>query len=97
MTDCHHLRGDGPVEFTIDVDEAALLRAVAHAFAELRAQRRAGADVGGADRTLTAAVERARDAGVAWGKIADALDTQRGNAYQRYRRRPRPSGGPPDR
>jgi hypothetical protein len=42
-------------------------------------------------RQLRVAVESARDAGIEWGKIADAIGTRRGNAYQRYRRRPHPA------
>lgn len=41
-----------------------------------------------AERRLRTAVEAARDAGIEWGRIADALGTRRGNAYQRYRRKP---------
>jgi hypothetical protein len=74
---------------------AELLQAIETAFERLQAMRREGKIGPGAvsDRQLTAAVEAARDAGVEWGRIADALDIRRGNAYQRYRRRPRPSGG----
>jgi hypothetical protein len=70
-----------------------LLRAIETAFERLQASRPPGRSRLGiqADRQLTAAVEAARDAGVEWGKIADALDLRRGNAYQRYRRRPRPT------
>ena len=37
---------------------------------------------------LRDAVDAARDAGVAWGQIGDALGIARGNAYQRYRHPP---------
>ena len=42
------------------------------------------------DTTLQAAIDDARDAGVSWQAIGDALGIARGNAYQRYRRRPAP-------
>jgi hypothetical protein len=74
---------------------AELLRAIETAFERLQASRPPGRSKLGiqADPRLTAAVEAARDAGIEWGKIADALDIRRGNAYQRYRRRPRPKSG----
>ena len=37
---------------------------------------------------LQALVDSARDAGVTWSSIGDVLGLARGNAYQRYRRRP---------
>ena len=40
---------------------------------------------------LRSAVDAARDAGVGWTKIGDTLGIASGNAYQRYRRRPKSS------
>jgi hypothetical protein len=40
------------------------------------------------DDLLRAAVDAARDAGVGWMRIGDTLGIARGNAYQRYRKRP---------
>jgi hypothetical protein len=37
---------------------------------------------------LRAAVDAARDVGVGWMRIGDTLGIARGNAYQRYRKRP---------
>jgi hypothetical protein len=49
-----------------------------------------------AHRSLRLAAEAARDAGVSWSRIGDALGIARGNAYKRYRRKPaRRSGGQP--
>ena len=36
---------------------------------------------------LQLAVDAARDAGVGWTRIGDALDMAGGNAYQKYRKR----------
>lgn len=44
--------------------------------------------MGDAERRLRDAVDAARDAGVAWGTIGQKLGIARGNAYQRYRKRP---------
>ncbi|HYO04739.1 MAG TPA: hypothetical protein VET27_23835 [Mycobacterium sp.] len=41
-----------------------------------------------AEMGLRDAIDAARDAGVAWGPIAERLGIARGNAYQKYRRRP---------
>jgi hypothetical protein len=41
-----------------------------------------------ADERLRDAIDAARAAGVAWGAIGARLGMARGNAYQRYRRRP---------
>jgi hypothetical protein len=41
-----------------------------------------------ADRRLREAIAAARDAGVAWGTIGNRLGIARGNAYQKYRKRP---------
>jgi hypothetical protein len=46
-----------------------------------------------AQREVRAAAEAARDAGLSWTQIGDALGLARGNAYQKYRRRPAPSIG----
>ena len=43
-----------------------------------------------AQHRLRRAVDDARDVGVLWGAIGDALGITRGNAYQRYRRPPPP-------
>jgi hypothetical protein len=97
VTDCHHARGDDPVELPASVDPAELLHAIEAAFAHgVRRTGGSARDVA-SDHTLRAAVEAARDAGVPWGRIADALDTRRGNAYQRYRRRQGPTEGTPPR
>lgn len=44
-----------------------------------------------AEGRLRMAVQAARDAGVEWGDIGSVLGIARGNAYQRYRRRPSPA------
>jgi hypothetical protein len=72
MTDAHQATWSDD-----EVDSRDLLQAI-------REVREFGAD----EQRVRAAVEAARDAGVAWGRIADALGVRRGNAYQRYRRRP---------
>jgi hypothetical protein len=41
-------------------------------------------------RDLRIAAEAARDAGLSWSQIGDALGIARGNAYKRYRSRPAP-------
>jgi hypothetical protein len=41
-----------------------------------------------AQRDVQSAVDAARDLGVEWGPIGSALGIARGNAYQRYRKRP---------
>jgi hypothetical protein len=41
-----------------------------------------------AQRTLQGAVDVARDLDVEWGRIGAALGIARGNAYQRFRRKP---------
>lgn len=41
-----------------------------------------------ADRELRIAVDAARELDVEWGEIGTALGIARGNAYQRYRKRP---------
>lgn len=60
----------------------------------LRAAKRSGvpADIAAAQRRLHDAVDAARDAGVEWMAIGDVLGLARGNAYQKFRRRPEPSG-----
>lgn len=45
-----------------------------------------------AEREMRATVDAARDLGVAWGRIGLALGVARGNAYQRFRRKPCPTG-----
>jgi hypothetical protein len=44
--------------------------------------------MGDADRRLREAIDAARAAGVGWGTIGQKLGIARGNAYQRYRKRP---------
>ncbi|MCW2512588.1 MAG: hypothetical protein JWR11_1630 [Mycobacterium sp.] len=70
-----------------------LLQSIRDALQRREAERGGGATPAEADQQVRAAVEAARDAGVEWSKIADVLGVRRGNAYQRYRRRPRPSDG----
>jgi hypothetical protein len=41
-----------------------------------------------ADKQLRDAIDAAREAGIAWGVIGDRLGMARGNAYQKYRKRP---------
>ncbi|TPG35772.1 hypothetical protein [Mycolicibacterium hodleri] len=41
-----------------------------------------------AEGELQTAVDAARDLDVEWGRIGSALGIARGNAYQRYRRKP---------
>jgi hypothetical protein len=45
-------------------------------------------DMPAARLDVQTAAEAARDAGCAWSQIGDVLGIARGNAYQRYRRRP---------
>jgi hypothetical protein len=45
------------------------------------------AEVAAARLEVDAAAEAARDAGIGWSEIGEALDIARGCAYQRYRRR----------
>jgi hypothetical protein len=55
-------------------------------------------DVPHARLAVQIAAESARDAGCAWSQIGDVLGIARGNAYQRYRRRPQlqpPTAAPP--
>ena len=51
------------------------------------AKRQGSAAVAAANQRVRAAVDAAREAGVLWGEIGDALGICRGNAYQRYRQR----------
>jgi hypothetical protein len=75
---------------------ATLMRRVAHAHEDLCAAR-GHRDPVSAVRAVTArhhlqlAVDAARDAGVAWSEIGDAVGIARGNAYQQFRRRPSPA------
>ncbi len=73
-------------------EPVTLLEEIRTALRDTEASRRGGDSRDEAERRLRAAVEAARDAGVEWGRIAEALGTRRGNAYQRYRRRPGPAG-----
>lgn len=59
------------------VEDAKLVERIGDAAAKARA-----------DDHLRSSVDRARDVGMAWGRIGDILGIARGNAYQRYRRRP---------
>jgi hypothetical protein len=47
--------------------------------------------IAAAECALQAAIDAATDDGVTWQTIGDALGIRRGNAYQRFRRRSRPS------
>ncbi len=47
-----------------------------------------------AQRELQTAVDAARDLDIGWGQIGSALGIARGNAYQRYRRKPSVSAMP---
>jgi hypothetical protein len=61
-----------------------------------RARGHAGREA--AQSAVRKAVEAACDAGCGWGQIGDVLGIARGNAYQKYRRKPllgALSGGPP--
>jgi hypothetical protein len=46
------------------------------------------ADAATSPDRLQRAVDAARDDGVGWSEIGQALGMRRGNAYQRFRRRP---------
>ncbi|TPG34170.1 hypothetical protein [Mycolicibacterium hodleri] len=48
-------------------------------------------DTPAAQEQLRSAVDAARQVGVGWTRIGDTLGIASGNAYQRYRMRPRPS------
>ncbi|BBZ30124.1 hypothetical protein MMAD_44190 [Mycolicibacterium madagascariense] len=69
---------------------AAALDAVSKAGRAVSAAKRtkSRALVARANRELRDAVDAARDVGVEWGEIGTALGIARGNAYQRYRKRP---------
>jgi hypothetical protein len=69
---------------------AAALRGVATAGDGLAAAKRTRSAVlvECAQREVQIAVDAARDLGVEWGQIGSALGIARGNAYQRYRRKP---------
>ena len=73
---------------------AAALDAVSTAGRGVAAAKRtrSRALVARANRELRDAVDAARALGVEWGEIGAALGIARGNAYQRYRKRP----GDPD-
>ena len=69
---------------------AAALDAVSSAGRGVAAAKRtkSRALVARADRELRTAVDAARELDVEWGEIGTALGIARGNAYQRYRKRP---------
>jgi hypothetical protein len=67
-------------------EQEAVVRLLADA-----AQQVKEADTPISREQLRSAVDAARGAGVGWTKIGDTLGIASGNAYQRYRRRPRPS------
>ena len=56
--------------------------------AAIAGTREVGADDAAAEEGLRDAVDAARSAGIPWGIIGDRLGMARGNAYQRYRKRP---------
>jgi hypothetical protein len=69
---------------------SAALRGVALAGNWLTAAKRTRSVVviESAQRDLQNAVDAARDLDIEWGPIGSALGIARGNAYQRYRRKP---------
>jgi hypothetical protein len=69
---------------------SAALRGIALANAWLMAAKRTRSVVviESAQRDLQNAVDAARDLDIEWGPIGSALGIARGNAYQRYRRKP---------
>ncbi|BDX34323.1 hypothetical protein TUM20985_48700 [Mycobacterium antarcticum] len=69
--------------FTWTADHDAALRRLAEAVQQVR-----HADTPITQQQLRAAVDSARDAGLGWTQIGDALGIASGNAYHRYRRRP---------
>jgi hypothetical protein len=72
-------------------EDAPDVERVMHAAAAVRlakASRDAEA-VAAAERELRVVVQTACDFGVSWQTIGDVLGMRRGNAYQRFRRRPR--------
>jgi hypothetical protein len=52
------------------------------------AKERSNDAISAADAQLCRAVREANDLGISWQKIAETLGVARGNAYQRYRRKP---------
>jgi hypothetical protein len=69
---------------------SAALRGVSLANGWLMAAKRTRSVVviESAQRDLQNAVDAARDLDIEWGPIGSALGIARGNAYQRYRRKP---------
>lgn len=53
---------------------------------------RMAAEITAAQHRLRAAVDAAREAGAEWMAIGDVLGIARGNAYQKFRRRPHAAG-----
>jgi hypothetical protein len=80
-------------------DEAAV-RSISLA-AKACSQAKGRQDVGStaaAERRLLTVVQAAIDGGMSWQSVGDILGLARGNAYQRYRRRPQrlvPRADPP--
>jgi hypothetical protein len=74
----------GPSLNSLDPRTAAVLRIMVAAHDAARGPKGAVAQ----RDELQAAVDAARDIGLGWTKIGDALGIARGNAYQRYRKRP---------
>lgn len=68
---------------------AAAMHDVVAAAHELAAAKQEGLAhaIGQAQHDMQAAVDVARDLGVEWSQIGDALGIARGNAYQRFRRK----------
>lgn len=63
--------------------------AAADAGVQAAKRNRSQASVARAELQVRAAVGRARELGIEWGRIGSALGIARGCAYQRYRRHPR--------
>lgn len=75
------------------VDAIRLIAETADAIAAAK-RRKAAADPATKD-ALQAAVDTARDLGVSWQSIGNAVGMRRGNAYQRFRPRPLAKGASP--
>ena len=69
-------------------DELRRLAEANDAVTAAKQRHATAAEIEAAKSALHAAAVAARDAGVGWGRIGDTLGIRRGNAYQRYRKRP---------
>ena len=85
MTKIADVRHPSPVAATLSPRSADDLLAVLDA--AVARTREVGAHATAEDG-LRDAVDAARSAGIPWGIIGDRLGMARGNAYQRYRKRP---------